>query len=223
MIQPGRERQRTFSAVPRHTRNGSDGSSALANTPWPRLATRPHSAAAYKTTPNRPSHVNPTANAVIAMSSPIPIPIPIPAPYASRTESSPGLYVPIHRRNQSTASSYTSSSSSRTRSPSPLSSTRTYPTPCMERTLTSHTARYVYTPADLFALSRSPLAQLEMGDMDARLRAIAPEVVKTRKQRKALAWHGRHPTTESRGRRRESHAPQTSESEEDRASTWRRA
>lgn len=66
--------------------------------------------------------------------------------------------------------------------------------------------------------------------MDARLRAIAPEVVQTRKQRKALAWHARHPTTGagsgSRPRRSHAHAhAHTSESDEDRTTSesWRRA
>ncbi|KAH0826686.1 hypothetical protein J3R83DRAFT_5077 [Lanmaoa asiatica] len=148
------------------------------------------------------------------MSSPIPI------PYTSR-----GLYVPVHRR--------TPSNSSRTPSPSPssFSSSRTY----SSITITlpadvTHTVPApvpgVYTPAELLLLSASPLAKLSAGHVDA-LRALAPEVVQTRRQRKALTWHTRHPAagrsaSHTHGRTPSCGSSHASESEEDKAITWRR-
>ncbi|KAG8216921.1 hypothetical protein J3R82DRAFT_7197 [Butyriboletus roseoflavus] len=118
--------------------------------------------------------------------------------------SSPVIYVPIHRR---TPSSSPSPSSSRALSPSP-----------------APPIAGVYTPAELLLLSTSPLAKLSAEHVDA-LRAHVPEVVQTRKQRKALAWHARRPTptptSSPTHKRTGSYARASSESEEDRATTWR--
>lgn len=94
-------------------------------------------------------------------------------------------------------------------------------------TPTSASIPGVYTPAELLLLSTSPLAKLSVDDVDA-LRTLAPEVVRTRKQLKTLVWHARHPhhptdldLPRSHGRT-SSHGSHASESEEDRATSWRR-
>ncbi|KAI9569888.1 hypothetical protein HD554DRAFT_460063 [Boletus coccyginus] len=138
------------------------------------------------------------------MSSPIPTP------------TSQGLYVPIHRRSASSSGTSSPSSSSRALSPSPSPSPSTLPIPLP--------TPGVYTPAALLSLAHSPLvAHFSASRVDA-LRAVAPEVLKTRKQRKALAWHARQPArTAPTHRRTSSRGSHTSESEEDRAVSWRRA
>ncbi|KAF8556816.1 hypothetical protein OG21DRAFT_1506026 [Imleria badia] len=137
---------------------------------------------------------------------------PIPTPSASRTDASSGLYVPIHRR---TPSSCTSSPSSSSRALSPIPSTHSIPG--------------VYTPAELLSLAHSPLVvPLSAVHADA-LRAVAPEIVQTRKQRKAMAWHARLPSGSGTRTRTQAHrraasrgSHTTSEEEEDRAVSWRR-
>lgn len=153
------------------------------------------------------------------MSSPIPIPY---------TPS--GLYVPVHKRNRSTSSSYSS-----TRSLSPLSSRGFSPLPSAGtlsslpgRTQADPTTAHhgVYTLAELLSLAHSHLARVSGSDINTRLRAVAPEVVLTHKQRKALEWHARHaptPTATTTGshRRGRLSRPHASESEEE-STTWRK-
>ncbi|KAG6377372.1 hypothetical protein JVT61DRAFT_15168 [Boletus reticuloceps] len=158
---------------------------------------------------------------------------PIPHSYASasRTDSeaspsSPGLYVPVHRRRRTPGYASSSESGTPTSSPasSPSSSARSL-SPL--RTPTPTPMPGIYTSNQLLILSHSPLiAQMSAAHVEA-LRAVAPEVVQTRKQRKALAWRARqatatvtqhaHRQTPSRG----SHSQSQSESEEDRAVSWR--
>ena len=133
------------------------------------------------------------------------------------------LYIPVHKRNRSTSSAYSSASPSplSSRGPSPLHSARTS-SPLLGActhadSITEHQG--VYTPAELLSLAHSPLAHALGSDVDARLRTVAPEVTLTRKQRKALAWHARSPSTMTgRGRPSQGHV---SESDED-GTTWRR-
>ncbi|KIJ14701.1 hypothetical protein PAXINDRAFT_99956 [Paxillus involutus ATCC 200175] len=149
--------------------------------------------------------------------------------HSGSSPSSPGLYVPIHRRNRSSGvpSSYTyaGSLSSRASSPSPSTSS---PSSSSLHLPPTHASPPIYTPADLLLLSASPLARLSPEDIDA-IRAAAPEVVQSRKQRKAREWHARHAPgwsawsspSHKRTSSHVSHSSNTSESEEERG-TWRR-
>ncbi|KAF8838791.1 hypothetical protein BDN67DRAFT_971017 [Paxillus ammoniavirescens] len=151
-------------------------------------------------------------------------------PHSGSSPLSPGLYVPIHRRNRSSGvpSSYTyaGSSSSRASSPSPSTSSSTSSLPLPP----THASLPIYTPADLLLLSFSPLARLSPEHIDA-IRAAAPEVVQSRKQRKAREWHARHAPgwsapslplpSHKRTSSHASHSSNTSELEEERGA-WRR-
>jgi len=176
------------------------------------------------------------------MSSPIPINAPSPR-YGKE------LYVPVHRRAFPTGispscSSYAWSSSSRASSPTPsdvttcslssvASSSRGIPSSCESvclismmnpRILTRGIPKTVpiYTPADLIRLSSSPLSKLSHEHREV-LRVTAPEVMLTRKQRKAQEWLARHvgsPNSNQRTHKRiTSRSSQTSDSDEQ---TWRR-
>ncbi|KIK93465.1 hypothetical protein PAXRUDRAFT_828958 [Paxillus rubicundulus Ve08.2h10] len=152
--------------------------------------------------------------------------------HSGSSPTSPALYVPVHRRNRSSGVpslySYAGSSSSRASSPSPStsSSSSTSSTPPTER----HRDAFlpIYSPADLLLLSASPLARLSPEHVDA-IRAAVPEVVQSRKQRKALEWRVRHApgwsASSSPSHKRTpshvSHSSNTSESEEERGA-WRR-
>ncbi|KAF8812118.1 hypothetical protein BYT27DRAFT_7240039 [Phlegmacium glaucopus] len=96
------------------------------------------------------------------------------AQLASMTSSSPSLYVPIHKRAGSNASSSSSSGSGRSSPSSTSSSSYDALSPS------------VYSVATL--LSLQPLAD---ESMKGKLRVTCPEVVMTRKMRKALEYNGR--------------------------------
>ncbi|KAF9235549.1 hypothetical protein BU15DRAFT_77872 [Melanogaster broomeanus] len=172
------------------------------------------------------------------MSSPITInysPSPARMYEPASSPSSPGLYIPVHRRSHSSGvpSSYAYSSSSRASSPPPSPSLSHTTSSRSASPLPHHTAQIgmvpIYTPADLILLSASPLAKLSLEHRDA-LRAAAPELLQSRKQRKAREWRARHhpggsaPHSHSHARTSShvSHSSHTtSESDEDRGA-WRR-
>jgi hypothetical protein len=125
--------------------------------------------------------------------------------YSSSSGISSGLYVPVHKR-MSGSSSASSSWSSGGRSPSPAYSARnSYPraghseesigkhqSPEVVRNrqlMPSRTAArpFVYSPADLILLSRSPLAKLSP-EGRASLKDTVPEILSNRRQRKAAAY-----------------------------------
>ncbi|KIJ62192.1 hypothetical protein HYDPIDRAFT_30729 [Hydnomerulius pinastri MD-312] len=145
----------------------------------------------------------------------------------SSSPSSPGLYVPLHRRNRSSGvpSSYNySTGSSRASSPTLSTSSRSVsPLPHVAPITDRDTSLPIYTPADLLLLSASPLAKLSPEHSNT-LRAVAPEVVQSRKQRKAQEWRARHPgSSSSRSHKRtSSDASHTSHSSESEEGIWRR-
>ncbi|KAG0702068.1 hypothetical protein DFH29DRAFT_999712 [Suillus ampliporus] len=104
------------------------------------------------------------------MSSPIAINYPT-------SSSSSRLYVPVHRRAPSTSSSCASSPTHSSRSLSPMPHDRLPSLP-------------IYTPSDLLLLASSPLSKLSPAEFRT-LRAAAPEIVQSRKQRKSHEWHMR--------------------------------
>ncbi|KAG2105753.1 uncharacterized protein F5147DRAFT_775081 [Suillus discolor] len=116
--------------------------------------------------------------------------------------SSSGLYIPVHRRAPSPSSQSSSSvSSSPAHSLSPL----------------PHDSLLIYTPSDLLLLASSPLSKLSNEELSA-LRAAAPEIVQSRRQRRSREWHMNHsPSWPGKPHRRSqfpSHSyPNTSESE----------
>lgn len=95
------------------------------------------------------------------------------SPAMSVISSSSGLYIPVHRRAPSPSSSSSSGVSSPTDSLSPLP---------------HDSLPYVYTPSDLLLLASSPLSKLSREELSA-LRAAAPEIVQSRRQRKSHEWH----------------------------------
>ncbi|KAG2133707.1 hypothetical protein DEU56DRAFT_810285 [Suillus clintonianus] len=107
--------------------------------------------------------------------------------------SSSGLYIPVHRRVPSTGSPSSSVTSSPAHSSCSLS-----PVP--------HDSLPIYTPSDLLLLASSPLSKLSHEELSA-LRAIAPEIVQSRRQRKSHDWHTRRSQLPSRS------YPNSSESE----------
>ncbi|KAG2757584.1 hypothetical protein P692DRAFT_20842828 [Suillus brevipes Sb2] len=123
--------------------------------------------------------------------------------------SSSGLYIPIHRRAPSASSASSSGASSPASSLSPL----------------PHDSLHIYTPSDLLLLASSPLSKLSPGELSA-LRAAAPEIVQSRRQRRSHEWHMNHNSSRSgRPHRRSqftssSHS-NTSESEGEGQGFWR--
>ncbi|KAG2142112.1 hypothetical protein BD769DRAFT_51716 [Suillus cothurnatus] len=122
--------------------------------------------------------------------------------------SSSGLYIPVHRRAPSPSLSTSSGGSSPANSLSPL----------------PHDM-HIYTPSDLLLLASSPLSKLSREEFSA-LRAAAPEIVQSRRQRKSHEWHMNHsPSWSGNPHRRSrfssrSHS-NTSESEEE-GQGWRK-
>lgn len=137
------------------------------------------------------------------MSSPIAIRYP--------SQKSGGLYVPLHRRGFSKSQNVTGISpsssythSSRASSPSPsetpsmgslasdFSSSLHIGRPVIVSSSPSpgHAPIPIYTPADLLLLSSSPLSKLSQECKDA-LHLAVPEVVLSRKRRKAQEWRAR--------------------------------
>ncbi|KAG2156897.1 uncharacterized protein EDB93DRAFT_1126272 [Suillus bovinus] len=110
--------------------------------------------------------------------------------------SSSGLYIPIHRRAASPSSSSSSRVSSPAHSLSPL----------------PHDSPFIYTPSDLLLLASSPLSKLSHEEFNT-LRAVAPEIVQSRRQRRSREWRMNHsPSWNPHGRSSRSHS-NTSESE----------
>ncbi|EIW78298.1 hypothetical protein CONPUDRAFT_156294 [Coniophora puteana RWD-64-598 SS2] len=116
--------------------------------------------------------------------------------------SSTGVYVPVHRRGRSSDSTCSGSDSESygARSPSPaLSATSS--------TFSAHNFP-VYTLSELLALAESPLTK---GALDAEtltaMRNAAPSAVLSRRQRKSVEWHTRHPSPSSSDVHNTHHAP----------------
>ncbi|KAG1748356.1 uncharacterized protein EDB91DRAFT_876141 [Suillus paluster] len=132
------------------------------------------------------------------MSSPLAINYP--------TSSSSSLYIPVHRRAPSTGSPSSSCASS------PAPSSRSL-SPMLHD---GHPSLPIYTPSDLLLLASSPLSRFSSEELSA-LRAVAPEIVQTRKQRKSHEWHMRQSPSSSPSRKRSQFPsrsnPNTSESE----------
>ncbi|KAG1837216.1 hypothetical protein DFJ58DRAFT_816394 [Suillus subalutaceus] len=101
--------------------------------------------------------------------------------------SSSGLYIPVHRRASSPSSSSSGVSS-------PANSSLPLP----------HDSLPIYTPSDLLLLASSPLSKLSHEELSA-LRAAAPEIVQSRRQRKSHEWHMIHNPSWSGNPRRRSH------------------
>ncbi|KAG2343002.1 hypothetical protein BDR05DRAFT_1000316 [Suillus weaverae] len=106
--------------------------------------------------------------------------------------SSSALYIPVHRRTPSTSSSAVSS---------PVHSLSPLP----------HNSLPIYTPSDLLLLASSPLSKLSREELGA-LRAAAPEIVQSRRQRKSHEWHMNHSPSWPGSPRRRSQFPSRSSS-----------
>ncbi|KAI6127520.1 hypothetical protein EDD17DRAFT_1766450 [Pisolithus thermaeus] len=128
------------------------------------------------------------------------------------SQKSGGLYVPVHRRGDSKplsvsgispSSSYTISSRASSPSPSEAASISSLtsdfssslhigrPVIVSSSPSQGHAPNIpIYTPADLLLLSTSPLSKLSKECKDA-LHSAVPEVVLTRKRRKAQEWRAR--------------------------------
>jgi len=124
-------------------------------------------------------------------------PIAIPSRFTpSSAASSPGLYVPVHRRtgSSSSSSSYSRSASSNRSEPEhPSSSFPLYhlhnasKPPChlTASPLTPHPS--IYSRATLLNLATSPLSRMSTETRES-LRISVPEIVTNRKQRKAIEY-----------------------------------
>ncbi|KIM70796.1 hypothetical protein SCLCIDRAFT_169581 [Scleroderma citrinum Foug A] len=154
------------------------------------------------------------------MSSPIPINAP-----SSRYGKE--LYIPVHRRAylagiSPSSSSYAWSSSSRASSPTPSEVTTCSLSSVASSSRGITSSLPIYTPANLIRLSSSPLSKLSEERREV-LRTTAPEVMVTRKQRKAQEWRARQvgsPNSNQRTHKRTtSRSSQTSDVDEQ---TWRR-
>ncbi|KAG1775565.1 hypothetical protein EV702DRAFT_1117594 [Suillus placidus] len=87
--------------------------------------------------------------------------------------SSPSeLYIPVHQRARSTSSPSSTEVSPPADSLSPL----------------PHANLPIYTPSDMLLLASSPLSKLSREELIA-LRAAAPEIVQTQRQRKTHEWN----------------------------------
>ncbi|KAG2055990.1 hypothetical protein BDR06DRAFT_304805 [Suillus hirtellus] len=85
--------------------------------------------------------------------------------------SSSGLYIPVHRREPSPCSASSTKVSLPAHSLSPL----------------PHDSRPIYTPSDMILLASSPLSKLSQNELNT-LRAVAPEIVQSRRQRRTHEW-----------------------------------
>ncbi|KAG1862409.1 hypothetical protein C8R48DRAFT_709909 [Suillus tomentosus] len=85
--------------------------------------------------------------------------------------SSSKLYIPVHRREPSPGSA----SSTKVSLPAHLLS----PLP--------HDSRPIYTPSDMLLLASSPLSKLSQNELNT-LRAVAPEIVQSKRQRRTHEW-----------------------------------
>ncbi|KAG2105757.1 uncharacterized protein F5147DRAFT_236486 [Suillus discolor] len=108
--------------------------------------------------------------------------------------SSSKLYIPVHRREPSpgSASSTKASLPAHSLSPLPHDSSEYYPlafthrvahTSCSSR----HTGPIIYTPSDMLLLASSPLSKLSLDELNT-LRAVAPEIVQSQRQRRTHEW-----------------------------------
>ena len=126
------------------------------------------------------------------MSSPIAIPSRSSTP--SSAASSPGLYVPVHRRTGSSSSSSSrSASTTRSESEHPCTS---FPLlyhlyasnpPCHPTAPPETPHPLIYSRASLLNLANSPLSRLSSETRET-LRISIPEIMTNRKQRKAIEY-----------------------------------
>ncbi|KAG2142116.1 hypothetical protein BD769DRAFT_1425661 [Suillus cothurnatus] len=86
--------------------------------------------------------------------------------------SSSRLYIPVHRREPSADSPNSTKVSS----------------PAYSLPPSPHDSLPIYTPSDLLLLASSPLSKMSPEELSA-LRATAPEIVQSRKQRRTHEWN----------------------------------
>ncbi|KAI6118665.1 hypothetical protein EDD17DRAFT_1749818 [Pisolithus thermaeus] len=164
------------------------------------------------------------------------------------SQKSGGLYVPVHRRGDSKpqsvsgispSSSYTISSRASSPSPSEATSMSSLTSdfssslhvggPVIVSCSPSpgHAPIPIYTTADLLLLSTSPLSKLSKECKDA-LHLAVPEVMLTRKRRKAQEWRARqagssHQNLHSNPRPANKLPPHSSHRPESDEPTWRKS
>jgi hypothetical protein len=111
------------------------------------------------------------------------------APTGTATLANTGLYIPVHKRRASNASSSSRSSSSVAHQPRKSPSHTKSPTPThlishpTATTPASPSQPIIYTINDLLTISRSPLSQLPPSTREF-IRATSPETLTNRKIRK---------------------------------------
>ncbi|KAG1800361.1 uncharacterized protein HD556DRAFT_1029870 [Suillus plorans] len=88
--------------------------------------------------------------------------------------SSSKLYIPVHRREPPPGSASSTKVSLPAHSLSPL----------------PHDSRLIpiYTPSDMLLLASSPLSKLSQDELST-LRAVAPEIVQSQRQRRTHEWN----------------------------------
>ncbi|KAG1834828.1 hypothetical protein EV424DRAFT_1361022 [Suillus variegatus] len=108
--------------------------------------------------------------------------------------SSSGLYIPVHRRDPSPGSANSTKVllPAHSLSPLPHDSSEYYHLAFTHRVartscLSRHTGP-IYTPSDMILLASSPLSKLSQNELNT-LRAVAPEIVQSQRQRRTHEWN----------------------------------
>lgn len=144
-----------------------------------------------------------------------------PSSRASSSSSSPGLYIPVHRRKLSSCSSSVSSAPS---SPTPSSISFTASDGQSSANLsaaasvTNTPAVPVYSVDDLILMSHSPLARMAEEDR-LHMRESAPEIFLSNKQKRRMEWRANAASWEKAARQRA--LGRGKESQHNKVDSWR--